>query len=263
MPILLLLRAAVVKNADKHPFFKYYSDQNVRICHQKLVSFEDRRIEVRLKQLLRPQEYQGFHFLQVTLLTQSLTTNWNPKCQRWKCTKCKAQFQATGRFFKVLGGWEKWRTVAVMLTEWKLIQFDYWLKWNLRKPQRHTYDEEFLREGSKVCKPGFKRILKDKEEAKGRPTKYIAVANWKPLFSVSNFTRDKEKVGVQPIQNESDEPGSKMNHEQQHSYSFKSVVFSILIIPLANFKARAIYCDVLKLSNYWDASDCMVLIPFK
>ena len=35
---------------------------------------EDRRIEVGLKQLLRPQEYQGFHFLQVTLLTQSLTT---------------------------------------------------------------------------------------------------------------------------------------------------------------------------------------------
>ena len=74
LPILLLLRAAVVKNADKHPFFKNYSDQNVRICHQKLVSLEDRRIEVRLKQLLRPQEYQSFHFLQVTLLTQSLTT---------------------------------------------------------------------------------------------------------------------------------------------------------------------------------------------
>ena len=138
----------------------------------------------------------------------------------------------------MLEGWEKWRTVAVMLTEWKLIQFDYRLKWNLRKPQRHTYDEEFLREGSKVCKPGFKRILKDKEEAKGRPTKYIAVANWKPLFSVSNFTRDKEKVGVQPIQNKSDEPGSKMNHEQQHSYSFKSSFVFLIACAILDHSSR-------------------------
>ena len=54
-----------------------YLDQRVRICHQKLASLEDIRVKVRPKQLLWPQKYQGFQFLQVTLLTQSLTTHWN------------------------------------------------------------------------------------------------------------------------------------------------------------------------------------------
>ena len=34
------------------------------------------------------------------------------------------------------------------------------------------------------------KILKEKQEAKERPSKSIDVANRKPLFSVSNFRRD-------------------------------------------------------------------------
>ena len=54
-----------------------YLDQRVRICYQKLASLEDIRVKIQPKQLLWPQEYQGFQFLQVTLLNQSLTTHWN------------------------------------------------------------------------------------------------------------------------------------------------------------------------------------------
>ena len=49
----------------------------------------------------------------------------------------------------------------------------------------------------------LKKILKEKQEAKERPSKSIDVANRKPLFSVSNFRRDKKNLrlnGVKAMQ---------------------------------------------------------------
>ena len=45
---------------------------------------------------------------------------------------------------------------------------------------------------AKYASQALKKILKEKQEAKERPSKSIDVANRKPLFSVSNFRRDRK-----------------------------------------------------------------------
>ena len=58
------------------------------------------------------------------------------------------------------------------------------MKWNLRKIQRQKV--------AKYASQALKKTLKEKQEAKERPSKSIDVANRKPLFSVSNFRRNRK-----------------------------------------------------------------------